>query len=36
MPNQQCSPALLIKTADDALYHVKENGRNGILQKLVG
>ncbi|MDD5112770.1 MAG: diguanylate cyclase [Methylobacter sp.] len=35
MPHHHCSPALLIKTADDALYQVKENGRNGIIQKIV-
>jgi diguanylate cyclase (GGDEF)-like protein len=34
-PWQNCSPESLIKTADDALYQVKESGRNGIIQKEV-
>jgi len=35
MPFHKCSPASLIKTADDALYQVKESGRNGIIQKAL-
>lgn len=35
MPFHTCSPTSLIKTADDALYQVKENGRNGIIQKEI-
>ncbi|MGY6274918.1 diguanylate cyclase domain-containing protein [Methylomonas sp. MgM2] len=35
IPFRRCAPASLIKTADEALYLVKEGGRNGIHRKMV-
>jgi len=35
MPFHRCTPATLIKTADEALYQVKARGRNGIQWKKV-